>query len=724
MEDLDKMEKILVLYVVVSLILGGIGLVSGEKEDLKFKKVILNFSDIIIHEEENSISLELNGTNSEFIEKGNYIVPIRIETFLFPFGTEIINVECKPKNIHTQLLTKELLISPNPSIIGQILKNTEKTKQVSILNRWFEFDIGTGIIDNDHSTIVKILAFPVQYKPYESKLKWAQEIEINIEYIEPENMFTFGDEYDLIVITPEEFTEELIDLISHKNSNGVSTKLVSLDEIYNGDYFPIQGRDEQEKIKYFIRDSVENWGVRNVLLVGGVNLFPVRKASIFIDLDPPMNMEVKSDLYYADLYDSDGGFSSWDSNGNDIFCEYNWGLEKETDEVDFYPDVHIGRLACNNEDEISTCVNKILTYETTEAYTEDWFTDIVVLGGDTFPDYGGVIDEGEYFTDKTISLMEGFKPDKLWASTGRLSGENGVENISNALNKGSGFVVFSGHGYPHLWMTHPHKNSSKSLPGPNGRYLNTDVSNLNNEDKLPIVILFACSNSDYNIPPCFGWSFLSNPKGGGIASFGSTDTAFGYTGRAILNGAFGKITYDTLMGYRFNGAKTLGEMWSYAVTKFIHTISIDTDVLTVVEYQLFGDPTMKVAGDSTPPEKPEKPSGPNSGRKNKEYIFTTSTNDPDGDDIFYRFSWGDDEYSDWIGPFSSGEIASSSHVWSSDGNYSIMVIAKDNNGAIGSWSESLKISMPKNISSGEFDSLLIKIIQLFPIFKSLLSEYS
>jgi hypothetical protein len=714
------MEKILALFLVVCLILGGIVLVSGEIEDIKSKKLILNFTDMIIREENNSITLKLKGTNSDFIQKDSYIVPIKIETFQFPFGTEIISVECEPKNLNTQLLTKELLISPDPYAIGQIPKNTEKTRQVYTVNKWFEYDVGCGLIDNKHSIIVKILAFPVQYKPYESKLIWAEEIEIHIEYSEPENTFMFGDKYDLIVITPEEFTDELSSLINHKNSIGVSTKLVTLDEIYDGYYFPVKGRDEQEKIKYFIKDSVENWGVTNVLLVGGVSMFPVRKASIFIDYDPPMTLGVKSDLYFADLYDADGGFSSWDSNGNDIFCEYNWGPEKETDDVDFYPDVNIGRLACNNEDEVITCVNKILAYETAKVYSQDWFSNLVVIGGDTHPEHGGVIDEGEYFTEKTISLMEGFKPDKLWASNGRLSGNTGVENISNSLNKGAGFVVFSGHGYPHLWMTHPHKNSSISLPGPNGRYLNTDVLNLNNGDKLSIVILFACSNSDYNIPPCFGWSFLSNPNGGGIASFGSTDTAMGYVGREVVGGLFGKITYDTLMGYRFNGAKTLGDMWSYAVTKFIHFISQDTDVLTVTEYQLFGDPTIKVAGDSTPPNKPEKPSGPNSGRKNKEYTFTTSTNDSDGDDIFYRFSWGDDEYSDWIGPFSSGEIASGSNIWTSDGNYSVKVIAKDDNGAIGSWSESLKISMPKNKSLNEFNPWILRLIQRFPILEFIL----
>jgi hypothetical protein len=719
MEDFDKMEKILALCIIFSLILCGIGVVSSQEEDIKFENKILQYSDLMLKEKGNLINIELKGTNSELIRKDHYMIPINIETFNFPFGTEIIEVKCKPKNIHTEILTKELMISPDPIIIGQKPIVSQKN-HISTINKWFEYKVGTGLIDNNHYHIVNLQVYPIQYKPYENKLIWAEEIDISIQYIEPEHSISFGDDYDLIVITPTEFTDELDSLISHKNSVGVSTILVTLDEIYNSDYYPVKGRDEQEKIKYFIKESVENWGISNVLLVGGASIFPFRTASIVIDYDPPMTMEVKSDLYYADLYDADGGFSSWDSNGNDIFCEYNWGPEGETDEVDFYPDINIGRLACNNEDEVITCVNKIITYETAEVYTEDWFSDIVVLGGDTFPDYGGEIDEGEYFTDKTITLMEGFRPEKLWASNGRLSGDTGVENISDELNQGSGFVVFSGHGYPHLWMTHPHKNDSIALPGPNGRYLNTDISNLNNGNKLPIVILFACSNSDYNIPPCFGWSFLSNPSGGGIASYGSTDTAFGYVGRSVINGVFGKITYDTLMGYRFNGAKTLGLMWSYAVTKYIHQISHDTDVLTTVQYQLFGDPTLKVAGDSTQPDKPDTPSGPTSGKKNKEYTFTTSTTDPDEDDIYYRFSWGDEEYSDWIGPYASGVTTSDSHIWISDGNFSVKVIARDVNGVMSSWSEPIIVSMPKTIAIDNFNPWLLRLIQRFPILEFLI----
>jgi len=51
-----------------------------------------------------------------------------------------------------------------------------------------------------------------------------------------------------IVLAPSEYSDELQDLIDHKISRGVSTKLVTLNEIYGGSYFPVDGRDDSEKI--------------------------------------------------------------------------------------------------------------------------------------------------------------------------------------------------------------------------------------------------------------------------------------------------------------------------------------------------------------------------------------------------------------------------------------------------------------------------------------------
>ncbi|MEO0124849.1 MAG: hypothetical protein ABIK99_01070, partial [candidate division WOR-3 bacterium] len=44
---------------------------------------------------------------------------------------------------------------------------------------------------------------------------------------------------------------------------------------------------------------------------------------------------------------------------------------------------------------------------------------------------------------------------------------------------------------------------------------------------------------------------------------------------------------------------------------------------------------------NTPPDKPLTPSGPTNGGVNVSYEFFSSTEDPEGDSVAIRFSWGD-----------------------------------------------------------------------------------
>jgi len=64
---------------------------------------------------------------------------------------------------------------------------------------------------------------------------------------------------------------------------------------------------------------------------------------------------------------------------------------------------------------------------------------------------------------------------------------------------------------------------------------------------------------------------------------------------------------------------------------------------------------------NNPPNKPTRPSGPLNGRMNVEYTFTTSTTDPEGEQIYYLFDWGDGN-EDYAGPFNSGETGRAKHT--------------------------------------------------------------
>ena len=143
----------------------------------------------------------------------------------------------------------------------------------------------------------------------------------------------------------DRFKTALQILVNHKNDIGMKTKMVGLEDIPN-----LGGFDKQEDIKLFIKQSIENWGINYVLLVGADSdrkeLFPARFAEL-----PTFLYEERFPclLYYADIYKTNGGFSSWDDDGDHRYGEF----EDDLSEMDMYPDVYLGYLPCNNAIELS-----------------------------------------------------------------------------------------------------------------------------------------------------------------------------------------------------------------------------------------------------------------------------------------------------------------------------------------------------------------------------------
>jgi len=88
-----------------------------------------------------------------------------------------------------------------------------------------------------------------------------------------------------------------------------------------------------------------------------------------------------------------------------------------------------------------------------------------------------------------------------------------------------------------------------------------------------------------------------------------------------------------------------------------------------------------------PPEIPVAPDGPTEGKTDVEYEFTASTTDPEEDDIFYWFDWGDETNSGWLGPYASGAIVTATHTWTTAGIFDIQVKAKDSEELESDWSE-------------------------------------
>jgi hypothetical protein len=117
---------------------------------------------------------------------------------------------------------------------------------------------------------------------------------------------------------------------------------------------------------------------------------------------------------------------------------------------------------------------------------------------------------------------------------------------------------------------------------------------------------------------------------------------------------------------------------------------------------------------SNPPIKPATPNGVVSGRTGIEYTYTTTATDPDNDQLYYLFDWGDGTYSEWLGPYVSGEECHATNTWAQQGTHEIKVKAKDTNGAESEWSNPLPVSMPYEHQT-LWELIIEWILQLFGI---------
>ena len=115
------------------------------------------------------------------------------------------------------------------------------------------------------------------------------------------------------------------------------------------------------------------------------------------------------------------------------------------------------------------------------------------------------------------------------------------------------------------------------------------------------------------------------------------------------------------------------------------------------------------------PNKPAKPTGPSSGKPDREYTFSTSTTDPDGDSLQYMWDWGDGNFSEWL------DTNEATYTWTTEDNFEVRVIAMDEDGGESDWSDPLAFSTPKN---KEINQLFLQFLEdythLFPLIRQLL----
>jgi hypothetical protein len=418
--------------------------------------------------------------------------------------------------------------------------------------------------------------------------------------------------YDMVIIGPNDFSSSINDLVEHKNSKGIESVFKSTQNIYT----EYEGADDAEKIKYFIKDAIEDWGVSYILLIGGRRgqsnnwYVPAR----YVELDDGIGSYTSyfTDLYYADVYKDDNEFDNWDSNGNGIYGE--WG-PFSGDKLDLFPDVSLGRLPCRNTFEAKNVISKIIEYEN-NAYGKPWFDRVVMVGGDTFPDVGTY--EGEDTCNFAAEYMDGFDIIKLFISNGEMTSS---QDVIDAFNNGCGFFFTRAKGgQDRFRVVTPEGNEIIGLH-------NNDIIKMKNKDMYPVCILGECIHAKFDVTlfnffkyfmgqpnimrqdciyECLAWRLVSKSNSGSIAVLSNANMCFGSYGDNDNDGVpddaeifGGKLAVEVLRLYGEENMNIIGDIFLKTSQDYVNEFPVDNNKYhckSIQDWILIGDPSLKIGG--------------------------------------------------------------------------------------------------------------------------------
>lgn len=373
---------------------------------------------------------------------------------------------------------------------------------------------------------------------------------------DPANLTPPSGGADYLFITHRSLLTSTQQLAAYRQSQGLSTFVVDVQEVYNqygyGIFHPVAIRD-------YLADAVSNWNNPPVyvLLVGEGNWnFKNYESSYGTEpiLMPP-------NLAFVDPWQGEVDSTN---------------LLAAVAGDDILPDVAIGRLLVSTPEEFETVFQKIVDYE--HAPAQGWQNRVTFVA-DNVPDESG---DFEALSESVIDghIPAGMEVQRIYetsycgAPTSPPTPCPAVNHaITTTLNTtGTLFLNYIGHASLNRWA---HEQI----------FVNADVNDLTNRQQLPVVLSMTCLDGFWLFPNAYQASLQEDmlrwASGGSVAAFSPTGLGVA-NGHDYLNRGF----YDAV----FQGHTTLGPA-SIAAKLNLYATGGNYDLIHT--FTVFGDPALR-----------------------------------------------------------------------------------------------------------------------------------
>jgi len=486
---------------------------------------------------------------------------------------------------------------------------------------------GTGALRT--YTFARLAYAPFTYQPQSGRLVFFPKLDVSIEYSVPaENALspaaladTKGDRLaarlfvnypqasawysspvlprapralaEYVIITTDALAGSVAPLVAWKQSLGYTVDIVTTSWI-SGTY---TGADLQEQIRNFLIANYIEWGIEYVLIVGDIADIPMRLCfpnpafhQLYSIYCPP------TDYYYAELT------SDWDSDGDGFPGEYG------EDDIDFIPEVIVGRLPFSDPSTVTAVCNKLVAFE---GDAGSWKDNALLLGAMSNyynEDYVGLprTDGAELMEEMVTDMLTGWSYTRMYEEAGLdpstftgdlpLTHANVVDTWSST---DFGIVNWGAHGsVDAAWRKWWDYDDGDDVP--EALEINWDVffENSNtaslNDEHPSIVFSCACDN---------GWpevdnlarNLLEHGSAGIVAATRLTWFNEGWTNES--SGGNASVDYF-FFHYLINENEKLGDALFSAKVYYLNNLywsfadPIWTPQENMLSFNLFGDPAM------------------------------------------------------------------------------------------------------------------------------------
>ena len=253
----------------------------------------------------------------------------------------------------------------------------------------------------------------------------------------------------MLIIADYQFVDQMADFMAWKSQKGISNEIIDFASIGNNQY----------ALKTYIEEYYHSHNLTYVLFVGDHQHIPA-----YLD----ESLSGYSDNYY--------GYIEGD---------------------DSYPEVFVGRFSAENQNHVTTQVNRVIQYEQNPVISEAYSNSVGVGSSE------GPGDDGEYDYQHLRNIRSGlldytynFGYELYDGSQGGedAEGNPNASDLHVLLQEGMGLINYTGHG--------------SSLSCSSSGYNSSDVNQLTNTDVHPFFWSVACVNGDFTGVTCFAETWL------------------------------------------------------------------------------------------------------------------------------------------------------------------------------------------------------------------------